>query len=84
MPPNGLELSGRGPLPHMPFQELGSRFSLAFAGASPVRSSEGLGRISPSHQVTADIGLEFRIQQQIDTLPIFLVPYNSLDLREPY
>jgi len=47
--PNGLELSGRGSLPHILFQELGSRFPLASAAASPVRSSEGLGRIIHPH-----------------------------------
>jgi hypothetical protein len=36
------QVSGRGSLPHMRFQELASRFSLASAAASPVRSSERL------------------------------------------
>ena len=47
---NGLELSGRGSLPHKAFQEPASPLSLASAAASPVRvspffggSSEGLG-----------------------------------------
>jgi hypothetical protein len=38
--PNGCELSGRGWLPHMRFQETASPLSLASAAASPVRSSE--------------------------------------------
>jgi len=42
-PPNGCELSGRRSLPHMLFQVPASRLSLAFAAASPVRSSELFG-----------------------------------------
>ena len=50
-PANGCELSGRGSIPHKPFQVPTCRFSLASAAASPARSSEllagGLNSVDP-------------------------------------
>ncbi len=43
LPSNGCELSGRGPLFLVPFQESASWLSMLYAAESPVRSSELLG-----------------------------------------
>ena len=45
IPPNGFELSGRGPLLHIPILAPEYRSAVAPATESPIRSSELLGAL---------------------------------------